>query len=148
MRFRSILLIALLLACTGPSAQAGNQAAVAVTVVGARAGAPITHAFSLTVLAKLPQATRSVRLHSGHGDDSAIWSGPLLWGVLVDAGVVDPAEPGAQVPQVVRVTGADGYQAALALGEISPAFAGHKVLLALRRDGTALPGGHPRLIAG
>jgi DMSO/TMAO reductase YedYZ molybdopterin-dependent catalytic subunit len=84
---------------------------------------------------------------SEHGQQQNDWTGPLLWNVLREAGVIDPAKPGEQVRLVARVTGSDGYVASFALGEISPEFAGRPVQLAGRMNGAAIPGGALRLIA-
>jgi hypothetical protein len=55
--------------------------------------------------------------------------------------MVDPVRISDQVRRVVRVTGADGYQVALALAEISPAFAARPVQLALRKNDPPLADG-------
>jgi hypothetical protein len=45
-----------------------------------------------------------------------------------------------------RITGADGYTALIALGEIAPQFEGKKVLLDHEMNGFSLPGRALRLI--
>ena len=67
---------------------------------------------------------------SDRGPSENEWTGPLLWDVLTDAGVVDPKQPEDAVRLVVRVTGSDGYIAVLALAEMAPQFAGHPIQLA------------------
>jgi hypothetical protein len=47
---------------------------------------------------------------------------------------------------VVRVTGADGYTAVVALAEIAPQFAERPILLAGRMNGAPLPDNALRLI--
>ncbi len=69
-----------------------------------------------------------------------------MWSLLERAGVVATGEPGGQVRQTVLVTGRDGYTAVLALGEISPEFAGKPVILANRMDGRPLGPEHLRLV--
>jgi ABC-type molybdate transport system substrate-binding protein len=92
-------------------------------------------------LGGLAAMTQTVALE--HGGE-ATWRGPSLWDVLADAGAVDAKKPAEAVRLVVRVTGADGYVAAFALGEVSPEFAGKPLELALERDGKALA--LPRLV--
>jgi ABC-type molybdate transport system substrate-binding protein len=97
-------------------------------------------------LAGLPMQTRQVTLTSSHGAQTASWTGPLLWDVLVAAGAVDPAKSADHVRQRVTVTGADGYTAAFALAEIAPGFSARPVLLADRMDNAAIPEGGLRLV--
>ncbi len=74
------------------------------------------------------------------------WSGPALWDVLAAAGAVDPSKPAEAVRLAVRVTGADGYTALLALAELSPEFAAHPVMLAERMNGAAIGNHALRLV--
>jgi hypothetical protein len=46
----------------------------------------------------------------------------------------------------VRITGPDGYKAVVAMGEISPQFAGRPIQIAQRLNGAPLPDGALRLI--
>jgi hypothetical protein len=46
----------------------------------------------------------------------------------------------------VRVTGADGYNALVALGEIAPHFAGRQIQLADQENGAPLPNRALRLV--
>jgi molybdate transport system substrate-binding protein len=75
------------------------------------------------------------------------WTGPLLWDVLVDAGVVDPQKPAEQVHLDVKVTGADGWVAVFGLAELGPQFVNRPIQLADRMNGEALPDQGLRLIA-
>ncbi len=138
MRRRPACLILLLLATTAPA-----QTRPALTVV--RSGEPAV-AFATEVLAALPAITQTVGFGAGHAD-AAEWRGPLLWDVLLRAGVVDATKPAEQVRMVARVIGADGYRAVFALAELSPAFGGRPVQLALARNGQSLPDQALRLIA-
>lgn len=92
-------------------------------------------------LAGLPVLTQSVTLEHG---GAVAWGGPLLWDVLLDAGVVDAKKPAEAVKALVRVTGADGYTAVFGLGEVSPEFAGRALQLALTMNGKTLE--LPRLV--
>jgi hypothetical protein len=59
--------------------------------------------------------------------------------VLAAAGAIDPAKPAEAVHLTVRVTGADGYVAALAAGELAPQFADRPIQLADQMNGAAIP---------
>ena len=109
-----------------------------------RAGQPARQ-FTPAALAALKPLTQRLALATEHGTQPADWTGPLLWDVIAATGLVDPAQPAAQVRLTIRVTGADGYTAVFALGEIAPDFAARPVQLADRRDGAPLTGG-PRLV--
>jgi DMSO/TMAO reductase YedYZ molybdopterin-dependent catalytic subunit len=83
---------------------------------------------------------------TGHGEQQNEWTGPLLWDVLVASGAVDRAKPAEQVHLSVRVTGADGYVAVVALAEIAPQFANRPIQIADRMNGTPLPDRALRLV--
>jgi molybdate transport system substrate-binding protein len=89
-------------------------------------------------IAELPHLTQRVGFMTGHGEQQNEWSGPLLWDVLVDSGAVDPAKPADQVHRAVRITGADGYTAVIALAEIAPQFAGRPIQIADGMNGALL----------
>jgi molybdate transport system substrate-binding protein len=110
-----------------------------------RAGAP-SRTISPERIAELPRLTQRVGFVTGRGEQQNEWTGPLLWDVLVDSGAVDPAKPTDQVHLAVRVTGADGYVAVIALAEIAPQFAGRPIQIADHVNGAPLPGQALRLI--
>jgi hypothetical protein len=122
---------------------ASTRATPAALIVHRAGLPPVT--LSAERIAALPALSDTANL-GGHDAAAVDWSGPLLWDVLVAAGAVDPAKPAEQVHLVVRVTGSDGYVAVLALGEISPEFAGRKVLLANRANNGAIDAGPFRLV--
>jgi molybdate transport system substrate-binding protein len=97
-------------------------------------------------IAALPRLTQRVGFMTGHGEQQNDWSGPLLWDVLVASGAVDPGKPAEQVQLVVRVTGADGYVATVALAEIAPQFANRPIQVADQLNGAPLPDHALRLI--
>ncbi len=109
-------------------------------------GGEASRAISPERIAALPRFTQHVGFMSSHGEQQSEWTGPTLWDVLVAAGAVDPAKMAEQVRLVVRVTGADGYVAAVALAEIAPQFAGRPIQLADGMNGTPLPDHGVRLI--
>lgn len=114
-----------------------------VTVTG---GAAKQVVLTAAELAALPSVTLSVSFKTDRGTMQARFTGPLLWTILANAHAVDPQKPRGQVRQVVTVTGADGYAAAFAAGEISPAFEGKTVILAEQMNGKTLSPAHLRLV--
>ena len=116
---------------------APQPAAAALTIVSPAGRAA---SFSLDELRALPAA--SLTLPGEHGVPMQV-SGPALWPLLQRAGALD-ADFRRHVRQTVVATGSDGYSAAVALGELDPAFEGKAALIALDRDGAALPA--PRLV--
>ena len=109
-------------------------------------GGQASRAISHERLAALPHFTQRVAFMTGQGEQQNEWTGPLLWDVLVASGAVDPAKPAEQVHLAVRVTGADGYVAVIALAEIAPQFAGRPIQMADRMNGSAFPDQALRLI--
>lgn len=97
-------------------------------------------------IAALTPFTQHVGFGSSHGPQAHDFTGPRLWDVLVRAGLVDPQKPAGFVRGIVRVTGADGYTAVLALAELAPDFSGRPIQLATDMDGAALPAPGLRLI--
>jgi ABC-type molybdate transport system substrate-binding protein len=109
------------------------------------AGAP-ARSVSPERIAGLPHLTQRVGFMTGRGEQQNEWSGPLLWDVLIASGAVDPTKPADQVHLAVRVTGADGYTAVVALAEIAPQFAGRPIQIADGMNGAPLPQRSLRLI--
>lgn len=102
--------------------------------------------FSPEELRALPSQTQTVTFDSKQGAQRHTYVGPTLIDVLESAGVTgDPADEHAHLATAVVATGADGYAAALAWGEISPLFAASPVLVAHTEDGVDLD--RPRLVA-
>jgi hypothetical protein len=97
-------------------------------------------------IASLAPVSLSVSFGTSHGSFSGRFTGPLLWTVLVDAKAVDPKTPRQFGNQVVSITGADGYAAALAIGEIAPPFEDKSVILATQMNGKPLGPDHLRLV--
>ncbi len=81
-----------------------------------------------------------------HGEKTATYQGVLLWTLLEQAGAFNSSKPRSRVPEVIFVTGRDGFTAALALAELDPSFEDKKVLIAYAADGVALPDGQLRLV--
>jgi ABC-type molybdate transport system substrate-binding protein len=91
-------------------------------------------------------ALKAVTQHAAIEHDDREWAGPLLWTVLVDAGVVGPDKPAEQVHLAVKVTGADGWTAVFGMAELSPQFADRPIQLADRLNGALPPAPTLRLI--
>ena len=101
---------------------------------------------SFDSLVGLKPITQNMNTANERGEQQREFSGPLLWDVLVAAGAVEPNDPVAQMRLAVRVTGADGFNAVVAVAEISPQFAGRPIQLANRLNGAPLPERGLRLI--
>jgi hypothetical protein len=105
---------------------------------------------SVTVLtpaqiAALPVLTATISFETDHGALKASFSGPLLWTVLKAGGAVGGKMSKAVVREYALVTGEDGYQAVVAVGEVSPAFENKDIILATQMNGKPLGQGHDRL---
>lgn len=89
-------------------------------------------------LAALPQTEITV-LDAHVKGQTQKYSGPLLLAVLDFAGWEDAPGRATHLRHTMHVRGADGYEVALAVGEIDPRMEGKDVILALVEDGHALP---------
>jgi DMSO/TMAO reductase YedYZ molybdopterin-dependent catalytic subunit len=99
--------------------------------------------FSLDDLVALPQVDLPVTFGAGQSIQSAVFTGPTLLDVLNAAGgpAFPPGRDNNKLRTYVLATGADGYQALLAWGEIDPDFGAEPVLVAWARDGQPLGDG-------
>jgi hypothetical protein len=114
-----------------------------ITVIGP-AGASVNIApGQLTELSRIKISTHYM---SEHGPRSASFEGPLLWSVLDEFGVLDPAKHREQVSQIILIVGRDDYRAVLAVGEIAPEFEAKQVIVADRMDGKPLDADHLRIV--
>lgn len=94
-------------------------------------------------LARLPAS--ELMMADGHGaaPDSARYRGVLLWELIRQAGPqTDSARKGDLLRHYVVVTGSDGYQVTMAVGELLPDYAAQPVLLAWLRNGEPLDSTH------
>ena len=98
-----------------------------------------SHVISTDRIGELTPTTQTVGFMTEHGERQVEWTGPLLWDVLTASGAIEGVKPAEQVRMVVRVTGADGYTAVVALGEIAPQFAGRPIQIADRMNGAPIP---------
>ncbi len=89
-------------------------------------------------LEAMPATSVQVSFVTGHGEESASYTGVLLWTLLANAVTVDGPEKDAQLRHTILVTGSDGYAVALAVGELDPKFEGKAVIVAYAKDGKPL----------
>jgi molybdate transport system substrate-binding protein len=101
---------------------------------------------SIDRISALKPITQNVAFMTDRGEQQSDWTGPSLWDVLGASGAIESIKPGEQVRLTVRVTGADGYSAVIALAEIAPQFAGRSIQLADHLNGALLPDHALRLI--
>jgi hypothetical protein len=95
-------------------------------------------------LATLKPVSVAASFHTMHGAEAGQWSGPLLLDVLQQASITDAPGKRTHMRHVIIATGADGYGAAIAIGEIDPKGAGKQVIVAVAQDGKPLA--TPRLV--
>ncbi|MGH3913161.1 MAG: molybdopterin-dependent oxidoreductase [Pseudonocardiaceae bacterium] len=143
------LLILPLLSAGAVTTAGPGTTAVAVTtakptfVVDGRVAAPLT--LTVDQLRDFPLQRQRVRFLAGGGPEVHRYQGALLIDVLTSAKPqFDPAVKNDKLRYAVLVGATDGYQAVLAWGEIDPAFANTRALLAFEEDGRALD--RPRLV--
>ena len=88
-------------------------------------------------LTKIPRHEHAVDVEGAGGPGTV--SGILLWDLLQLAGVPSPKASGRQrAVMYIKLTGADGQSAALALVDVDPSFSKRVVLVADRRNGKPL----------
>ncbi len=94
-------------------------------------------------LARLPATELTMADGHGAAPDSARYRGVLLWELIRQAGPqTDSARKGDLLRHFVVVTGSDGYQVTMAVGELLPDYAAQPVLLAWLRNGEPLDSTH------
>lgn len=99
-------------------------------------------AFTEADLSARAAVTQTVNFSSGSGPQTHTYTGTALWSLLNDAGLqADPARKNDLLGRYVLATGADGYQVAFALGELSPDYGNKPSLLvyAETKDGASAP---------
>ena len=126
---------------------AGCPAASATTADAVDITGEVRNPTTLTVdvLHALPRQTQSVTFESSKGPQSHTYGGANLIDIVTAAEpIVDSPAAHSLLSVVIVATGADGYTAAVAWGEISPDFAATPVLVAYTEDGIDL--NQPRLV--
>jgi len=104
------------------------------------------HSFTLAELQKMPWTTVDASFQTEHGPRHGTWLGVSLWTLLDQSGGLAAPEKESLRHWLV-VTGRDGYEVVLSVGEIDPAV-GHAVaVVAWSADGKPFdPAQGPRLI--
>src|SRR4051812_10494092 len=89
------------------TAHSAEQPGGAVTITG-----PSSEPTALDAdnLARLPTQQIAISFLSAQGNRSVTFTGPLLWNMLEQYKVIDPAQHQAQVSQYVVLIGRDGYR--------------------------------------
>ena len=101
--------------------------------------------FDREALAAMPRATVQA---AANGEAPGTWQGVALEDIVRRTCVASgDSLAGRAIARVVRVTGADGYQAVFSATELAPDFGNVEVILADTRDGKPFQEGGPfRLI--
>jgi len=95
-----------------------------------------TKTFSRENLESLPQS--EVVRKSGNNSETH-YSGPTLGALLAQCGVaIGDKMKGDEIRFVLLASGADGYSVALSMAEVEPSISEGKIIVALKRDDTAL----------
>jgi hypothetical protein len=145
-RLFSMVLVLVLVLSSLLAGTAGATPAAAgtdtITIVSATGTQTVLNG---AALAALPRVQVPIAVKTEHGPTKSAFAGPLLWSVLAAGHALDPKKFKAAVHEALVVTGADGYTAVLALGELAPALENKQVVLATQLDGKPLPPGHWRL---
>jgi hypothetical protein len=137
-----VTLLGLMLPSLAPANPAPGSSPEGIAVTGPTGAATVLGAAQIQAL---PAITVQAAFQTGHGPFKAVFSGPLLWTVLSATSAINSKAP-ALVRESVLVTGADGYGALLALGEIAPGFEDKQVILATMMNGKYLGARHFRIV--
>ena len=135
----------ILLALRGASVQQARQPAPPRPALGLALTGRVAHPRNLTLaeLQALPAATVEVSRadHQGvqAGTQPSSFTGTLVWPLLEAAAPIDEDGPHTRLQHTLLARGQDGYDVALAIGELSPEFEGKQVLVAYAQDGKPLP---------
>ncbi len=137
----ALLAAGLLLGAGPPAPQAGDSALLI------EAGPQHELRVTAADLGRFPQDEQRVSFEGEHGQTTATYAGVRLWTLLEQAGGL-AALPRDRASKMLIAIGRDGYTAALALGELDPAFEGKPVLIATAADGHPMAGGVRLVIPG
>ncbi len=139
--FVRLMLAAALLSLTPVFASPATTASAApATDAGFTIEGQVQHSqhFTAEDLEKLPATKVSVSYVTGHGQESGIYSGVLLWTLLNEAVLIDGPSKGGLLRHVMTITGRDGYSVVLSAGELAPDFEGKSVIMAYSKDNQPL----------
>ncbi len=125
------------LLCTAALADDGAGPPQSIAITGAIRN---PDAVTREELMKLPPIDVAVTQQTDHGPAVGTFRGALLWTLIERAEPVDGPGKNAYLRHTILVTGADGYAAALAEGEIDPKLEGKQVIVAYMQDGAPFDG--------
>lgn len=91
--------------------------------------------FTLADVKTLPPVQVDVSVTTMHGQDHHAWTGALLLTLVNKAGLKNAPGKNSWLRHAFLVHGADGYVAALSIGEIDPMAENKQVILAYRKSG-------------
>ncbi len=83
---------------------------------------------------ELPETRLDVTYRTQEGEETASFTGVLVWRLLEGAGGINEAESQANLRHTLMITGRDGYAVALSVGEIDPKLAGEPAIIAYLRN--------------
>ena len=97
---------------------------------------------------KLSTTRLDVTYQTPRGEETASFTGVLVWTLLDRAGGINEAERRAALRHTVLVTGRDGYAVSLSVGEIDPNLAAKPAIIAYLRNDQPFDSGEVlRLVA-
>jgi len=110
--------------------------------IAVKGGVDQPRTLTLADLQREKQTTVTISQHTGHGTLAGTFTGVPLWTVLQEAGVMlDKGRKNDLIHHTVTVTGSDGYNAVLSLGEIAPEIGDDQAMIALAQDSKPLQNG-------
>jgi DMSO/TMAO reductase YedYZ molybdopterin-dependent catalytic subunit len=115
---------------------ASTMAARAADPSDVRIDGAVQHPQSLSIadLKAMAPAQVETSFETKHGAEHKAWTGVLLIDLVNKAGLKNDEAKNASLRHTLLVHGKDGYEAALAIGEIDPAAEAKRVILAYRAD--------------
>jgi DMSO/TMAO reductase YedYZ molybdopterin-dependent catalytic subunit len=96
-------------------------------------------AFSLADLKAMPPVQVGTAFETKHGAEKKLWTGVLLIELVKKAGLKNEDAKNAFLRHTMLVHGKDGYEVALAIGEIDPTAEAKRVIVAYSQTAD-LPG--------
>jgi DMSO/TMAO reductase YedYZ molybdopterin-dependent catalytic subunit len=97
------------------------------------------HQWAMSDLKAQPGLVIELSYQTGHGEEKGRFTGVPLWRLLSEVGLADDKGKNPNIRHYIVATGADGYSAVFAVGELDPDLEGKSVLVAYERDGIQTP---------
>ncbi len=125
----SVPIVLFALATCGMAAQAAEPTDI-------RIDGAVLHpqTFSMADVKAMPPVQVDVSFKTKSGEEHKVWTGVLLLDLVRKAGLKNEDGKNAFLRHTLLVHGKDGYEVALAMGEIDPMAEGKRVILAYRQD--------------